>query len=90
MLEFVNNCLNNKYKEECFPAAHYLEIDKAGNQSYRRFQSHDLRKSYICEMFKDGCEVESIKMRASHKKVAVTINSYIEGHRKGFLDKMRE
>ena len=28
-------------------------------------------------------------MRASHKKVVVTINSYIEGHRKGYLDNIR-
>lgn len=41
-------------------------------------------------MYKDGCEVEAIKLRASHKKVAVTINSYIEGHRKGYLDKIRD
>ena len=61
-------------------------INDSGNKSNRHFQSHDLRKSYICEMYKDGCEVEAIKLRASHKKVAVTINSYIEGHRKGYLD----
>lgn len=41
-------------------------------------------------MYKDGFEVEAIKLRASHKKVAVTINSYIEGHRKGYLDKIRD
>jgi hypothetical protein len=40
-------------------------------------------------MYKDNCDIEAIKMRASHKKVVVTINSYIEGHRKGYFDKVR-
>jgi hypothetical protein len=40
-------------------------------------------------MYKDNYDVESIKMRASHKNVVVTINSYIEGHRKGYLDTVR-
>jgi hypothetical protein len=49
MFEFVNNCLSNQYKKEFFPIAHYEN---------RQFQSHDLRKSYICEMYKDNCDIE--------------------------------
>jgi hypothetical protein len=41
-------------------------------------------------MFKNNCDIEAIKMRASHKKIIVTINNYIEGHRKGYLEKLRE
>lgn len=41
-------------------------------------------------MYKNGCDIEKIKLRAAHKKVIVTINSYIEGHRKNYLDSCRE
>ena len=40
-------------------------------------------------MYKDGCELEAIKLRASLKKVTATIYSYIEGHRKVYLDTSR-
>jgi integrase len=61
-----------------------------GKLMERTFQTHDLRKSYICEMFKENYDIEDIKKRASHKQITVTINNYIEGHRKGYLEYERD
>jgi|LakMenEpi13Sep09_1017268.scaffolds.fasta_scaffold11235_2 hypothetical protein len=40
-------------------------------------------------MYKEGYNVDDIRVRASHKSMTVTINSYIDGHRKEFLEQTR-
>jgi hypothetical protein len=41
-------------------------------------------------MYKENYNIEDIRVRACHKNSSVTMSSYIEGHRKGDLDGMRE